>query len=414
MRTAVSADAAAPLKNRAASATSSSSSSTMELDSYSLHSKNQYSAHLLTRDLLSSSMDRLAKRCNLEDTATISDGMPLRRRRMVDLGSADGSSTMETLKFAMHCLKSGSKYGGMPLHITFEEHPASSKHKLQTTMSIHDEWFTKNDVERDIIMQSFYQPLFEPATIDFMMSYICLHWLDTTDVSEGGSIAEWKTMKRLSATNENDTTHLEWTHINDATTPKHIQEEWRENLAHLHLAKFLSLRSKELRPGAELLLVMVGHPHEFVTPSDGGPGPLTRAMKRCIDRGELREDVLHRTIIPYFLRTVDDIEATLKIAETLEMGDNEKPGALLELVECRSVPAITKGDDDTKLGGAFELFWSIHSHSIANANPTKNELECIKKETRTVFDEIYDSDVGIPSSFVACVLRRRTREQWRS
>lgn len=394
---------------------SSSSSSTMKLDSYAVHSKNQYAAHLLTRDLLSASMERLAKRCHLEDAASIADGAPMRRRRMADLGSADGSSSVETLKFATRCL--GEKSGGMvpPLHVTFEEHPASSRDKLETCLNSHSEWFAEHDIERDVLMESFYQPLFDPGTIDFMQSYICLHWLDTTDVSKGGSIVDWKTLG--GSVDGDDAPHLDWVQINEPTAPAHVREAWRTSLAHVHLAKFLCLRSRELRPGAELLLVMVGHPHEFNVPSDGGPGPLTRAMKRCISRGELRRDVLHRTIIPYFMRTVSDIEAALEIAETLEvenstaMGSKERPGALLQLVNCQSVPAVTKGDDDV-LGGAFNLYWSIHSHSIEGADPTEEEMRNIKVETRRVFDEIYDNEAGIPSMFVACTLRRRTRERW--
>jgi hypothetical protein len=36
----------------------------------------------------------------------------------------------------------------------------------------------------------------------------------------------------------------------------------------------------------------------------------------------------------------------------------------------------------------------------------------VKLETRRVFDELYDEGAGIPSTFVACVIRRRTRRPW--
>jgi hypothetical protein len=31
-------------------------------------------------------------------------------------------------------------------------------------------------------------------------------------------------------------------------------------------------------------------------------------MQRCVEQGLLREEVLRRTIVPYFLRTVEDIK----------------------------------------------------------------------------------------------------------
>ena len=121
--------------------------------------------------------------------------------------------------------------------------------------------------------------------------------------------------------------------------------------------------------------------------------------------------------MPYFQRTADDIPAALAMARNLDIAPlisaerEERPGAFLELVDCQTLPAITKGEDDNMLEGAFELFWSIHLHSIKCARPSTEELQCLKRETRRVFAEIYDDDVGIPSTFVACTLRRRTRER---
>jgi len=202
----------------------------------------------------------------------------------------------------------------------------------------------------------------------------------------------------------------DWVHINEATTPLRVLEAWRSKLANNHLAKFLALRARALKPGAEMLLVMVGHPHEFVTfqtVRDGDKtSPLTRAMKRCIKRGELRKEILDKTVVPYFLRTVDEVRAAVKVAKTFEI-DNETPGAKLELIDCRTVAAVTK-DDDNSMDGIFDLFWSIHLHCIQTANPTDDELKSIKAETRRIFDEVYDARKGVPSTFVACVLRRRS------
>ena len=61
--------------------------------------------------------------------------------------------------------------------MTYEEHPSSNKERLRHTLDMHDDWFN------DILMKSFYQPLFPKESIDFMMSYICLHWLDITNVN---------------------------------------------------------------------------------------------------------------------------------------------------------------------------------------------------------------------------------------
>lgn len=61
--------------------------------------------------------------------------------------------------------------------------------------------------------------------------------------------------------------------------------------------------------------------------------------------------------------------------------------------------------------GAFDLFWGIHSHAVESAKPTEDELSSIHAETRRVFDDVYDAKVGVPGSFVVCLLRRRTRDR---
>ena len=286
-------------------------------------------------------------------------------------------------------------------------------------MKTHHEWFDKNNATYDVLMKSFYEPLFERESVDFMMSYICLHWLDSSDVSEGGSSTEWKTLGAGCETTDT-VIDLNWTFINEPIAPPNVQDAWRSKLARRHLAKFLALRSKELKSGAEMLLVMVGHPHEYAAPADGGASPLSRAMQRCVDRGELREDVLHRTIMPYYMRTVDDIKSALSVAETLEMEDDRDPTAAVK----------KKGPDLCWNSSTVDLFlqsrrvtraiyWAVHSTysgvSIPTQFlPTEEELRSIKKETRSVFDEIYDSEVGLQTTFIACTFRRRTRERWGS
>ena len=162
------------------------------------------------------------------------------------------------------------------------------------------------------------------------------------------------------------------------------------------------------------MLVMVGHPHGFLTPKDGGPSPLTRAMARCIDRGDVRKDILLRTTIPYFLRTEEDARTAFDSAADIEICTESpsKPGALLELVDCHSFETTTADSDDDVIGGAFDLFWSIHSNSIICSGATNEELIKVKEETRRVFDELYTAKEGISSTFVALVVRKRTRAKW--
>ena len=108
------------------------------------------------------------------------------------------------------------------------------------------------------------------------------------------------------------------------------------------------------------------------------------------------------------MRAAFDIAANIEICTE----SPSKPGALLELVDCHSFETTTAGSDDDVIGGAFDLFWSIHSNSIISSGATNEELHKLKQETRRVFNEIYSAKEGICSTFVALVVRKRTRAKW--
>eukprot|EP00986_Skeletonema_menzelii_P019977 scaffold29802_cov171-Skeletonema_menzelii.AAC.2 len=96
----------------------------MEIDSYAIYSRNQYDAHRLTRGMLEDSMGRLAVRCKLEDDD--SEPKQKQRRLIADLGSADGSSSLATLDFAVRSLQRNYNPDDPLLqNVTFEEHPKS-------------------------------------------------------------------------------------------------------------------------------------------------------------------------------------------------------------------------------------------------------------------------------------------------
>lgn len=87
---------------------------------------------------------------------------------------------------------------------------------------------------------------------------------------------------------------------------------------------------------------------------------MTQVMQRCVEQGVLREQILRRTVVPFFLRTVDDIkEAFDLLSSTQKMEtvgtEEEYTGSLLELVDVLSYSTVTSGGQET-LEGPFELF----------------------------------------------------------
>jgi hypothetical protein len=209
----------------------------MQIKEYQEHSTHQFSAHDGCADMLTSCIERLAKRIDFQDSHN-----PGKRWQIADLGSADGTNTVRTLQSAIHHLRTCRGGEITPLSVTFEEHPSSDKDALNQVLNGCNDWFVQNDITRSILMKSFYEPLFEPESLDMMLSYICLHWLDTTHAPDG--VADWKFLHTDSAELCN------FTFINETTAPKSLAELWRRKLGKRPPCKVLCPSSEGAATGS--------------------------------------------------------------------------------------------------------------------------------------------------------------------
>eukprot|EP00536_Pseudo-nitzschia_multiseries_P009385 jgi/Psemu1/288426/fgenesh1_pg.260_\ len=394
-------------------------SATTMRDSYKYHSFNQYSAHIGCQDLLEDCARRLMENRRLE-TEKVPSTM-----KIADLGSADGSNSVRTVGVFLDALQDNAGGnincncdGKLNVHLVFEEQSSSDEEKLRQTVSSWSEDITQNSgssngmipltIKHDVLMKSFYECLFEPESIDFCMSYICLHWLDTSDTPD---IRQWKRMVNGGDVNQDKSNQKnldQFVHVNERTTPSEVRQWWKKNLADRHLAKFLALRAKELRPGRELMVVMVADPNGFwKPPSPETESPLLRAMKRCIQEGSVRKEVLEQTIIPYYLRHPRDVRDALALAKKQDSDANR-----LRIIKLRHYETLI-GDHDIEqnksgMKAAKDLFWAIHGGSVIHTSgATPSEVHSIRIKLADAFEEFYDPDTGVVKiHFIACVFRK--------
>jgi len=385
--------------------------------SYKETSGNQYSAHLGCQDMLLGCAKRLK-----EGGIQRNGHSKSKVWKIADLGSADGSNSIRTVDVFLDALKTndGNKnkdsIGDVcsDLHIVFEEHPSSDKVKLTKTVA---DWLkAKNSPEYgtnityEVIMKSFYEPLFEANSIDFCMSYICLHWLDSSDKRSSDGIRGWKRLH----SNQDDVTRKgldEFIQINERTAPQDLKNLWKEELADPHLAHFLTLRAQELKHGAELMLVMVSDPHEYWKPQRSHESPLLKAMKECVSEGILRPEVLERGIIPYYLRQPEDVIDALTLAQQQQLQNPKDPIHSLEMIDIRQYETLTgsvENNNGDAMKGARELFWAIHGGAVVNAGgASEKEVLAIQNRLVECFNESYDQQKGVvKGNFIACVLRK--------
>ena len=150
--------------------------------SYQEFSKAQYSAHTGCQDMLLESIQRWGKRIQMQDKLSMNALQDVSQRlQMADLGSADGSNSMQTLSIVLDTLQEYRDSLSPPMEVVLEEHPETNDKQLQETLNRHANLFQRHNARFSVKMKSFYEPLFAPNSMDFIMSHLCLHWLDTAD-----------------------------------------------------------------------------------------------------------------------------------------------------------------------------------------------------------------------------------------
>ena len=361
---------------------SSIGASVMQGDGYKAYSHSHYKTHTFSHDMLMAATNRVI---------SCLEKVP-RPLRLVDLGPADGTNSMNTLKFLVESMTEPKPTS---MHITFDEHPDSDEQLLREVLHSHEDWFHQNNIEYDVLMKSFYEPLFDHDSIDMFISYICLHWLDTTSADE--SISSWKKF--------GGNTRTGFVFAQENGVPESVVDRWKEELALPHLAKFLTLRAKELSCGGEMALVMVGAPFAWVVPSlsaDDSPRPslLTEAIRRCVDRGTVRSLVLEHAIVPYYLRSMEDLD------DALAMSNQELVDLQLDMVESRTLKLNVGVGDEVSMEHAFQMLWAVHQGAIRAGGASDDEMKSIRDEACTVSQQWFDPSTGVEVTYLACTIRR--------
>ena len=447
--------------------------SQMDANGYKKNSHGQYDAHRLSMDMLLASIGRVvaaaSEQNNLDATVahdsdddqepnipSSSSSSPY-CLRIADLGAADGSNSVRTLQYLMEEVsnllpnqfqhaETSSEPETMVFHVCFEEHPDSDEIVLRETLRKYDEWFQKNFITYDLLMKSFYLPLFEKNSIDMLLSYICLHWLDTsTAIAETTTktattsttsiplasqqedkrslLSSWKTVQ-----GKNSYTDFVMVQEENVNIPNKVVEYWKNQLASKHLVKFLVLRAYELKPRiGEMSLVMVGAPYVW-----GPSALLTKSIQACIERGEVRPSVLGGAIIPYYVRTMQDIKDAIIEANHQMMIQQSQQGAMttttttttlddsseimpetsrqtippqLELLDTREIKIDFRQID---INVAFDMLWSIHQGAIrATGDATDEELEAIRWEARRRNRAMVQDGGLFEATYLACIIRRK-------
>jgi len=367
-----------------------SGSSQMLSHEYQRSSHNQYSSHHASHDLLTQCIKRVASRRHAE------------QQHWVDLGSADGTNSLTTMEY---CLKiateSNSSNNSCKTHITFSDHPDSDQQLLEETIAQSPLWKTHPEASHSVHMQSFYEQIFPNQSVDLALSHICVHWLDRANVQD---FTHWKQLVR------HDASLSDFTNINELTCPTVLRQAWQEQLATPHLSNFYQCRAKELKLHGECFVTMPATPHQFIVSKKGnGSAILTRALRACVDQGRIPASVLERTIVPFYLRTVPDVEQAVEHAnQALLRKQPAGTGAApprLELVNVRSDLTRTGNEAEGPVGTS-NLFWSIIAGSVRAAGLLPHQEQHVKQEVDRIFAQDFGASGIVEGHFISATVKR--------
>lgn len=231
---------------------------------------------------------------------------------IADLGTSGGANSMPMLSFVINHLHQSHKQSAQDTHdvcVYHNDQPhndwAEFIRILNSDQSYKNQCAALLDVSKMhsyIVPRSFYETLFPTSAIDFVVSFITLHWLSSLPCSLPGFNV---------TTNSPD------------SIPSHILDTWKQH-AHQDLVHFLNLRSRELAIGGQLVATMVAAPVDPTRPNNG-----IKEVVRLLDlplhvkSGLLLPSEVERLAFVYQMRTRDEVSNAVKAVNTFQLQDLE-------------------------------------------------------------------------------------------
>lgn len=289
--------------------------------------------------------------------------------RVCDFGCASGGNAIAT---AHHVLDELRDAGVTNVAYTCEDLPTNDWQALEKALATGG---VADRTDVSFVKRSFYEPCFPRASLHLATAFISLHWLSSTpcDVGPGAVMAQ------------------------DHGAPAEAVAAWHDH-AHADLVAFLRLRAAELVDGGCGLFHMVGGEPclEWIRPRSLELSVFSDAMNRAVARGELSEDAAARATVPYYMRSVAEVEAAA--AECPELEVLAVPSGEIRIAEGESTATMVN------------LAWAIHGNSlISSTGMSQASAEAVRAQLLDVTAERFTGSEGCHTNYLAVAVRRRPR-----
>ncbi|KXN67944.1 S-adenosyl-L-methionine-dependent methyltransferase [Conidiobolus coronatus NRRL 28638] len=227
---------------------------------------------------------------SLESLKILNENIEMRGDSLAigDLGCSHGKNSMLAINQLLGLIENNKNIGTKlkSLQVYHEDLKDNDFDQVQACLDdklisyLHNSYITKNNIATDVrfLPKSFYEPLFEPSSIDIILCYTSVHWLPN-----------YKTLTR-------GLWFHEW-----LETPENV--EWFRKLSKDSLISWLNLRYEELETGGLISL--------NVLESHGNVEKLSLVWEDYIVTKGFSPSDLKKVIVPIMLRPHEEVNSCL-------------------------------------------------------------------------------------------------------
>ena len=298
---------------------------------------------------------------------------------IIDLGCSSGVSSVNLGTRVLNSFRAAGIRKN--IRYTFMDLPSNDWQSLLSTVQAAPAFASHQEkVYAYAQAADFFERVAPERSVHLYLSMIALHWMAGPPKEHAASLQAFPSV-----------------FAQESEVPTSVKQIWARK-AKADLVLFLNLRAKELRPGCDAVLLMVGGDGErdWLGRGGGEKSILQEALCRAADEGEIDKGAPHKAFISTYFRS--DLEVQEAVGMVKEF----------EVVEAKTIVVpIAKGLGRAS-GAMCDLAWSIFSTSIqASTGLHRSEMKHVRRHLGGVLDERYSSNQGALHAYHLLVVRRR-------
>jgi SAM dependent carboxyl methyltransferase len=289
---------------------------------------------------------------------------------IVDYGAASGDNSMEPIRMAIRVIRRRDRE--TLIVVVHNDHPNNDYGALFKILEENEDSYLRGapNVFPCAIGRSFYKQILPAKSVHVGWSSNSVHWLSKTP----GLIPDNIWCNRLSG----------------PVRPDFVGQARRDWLA------FLQHRARELKPGGSLVVISVGSDNEGKCGAENVLELANKTLQKMVDARILRLAEYERMAIPFFCRTLYEIEEPVTrglLADAFQIEHCEQITITQDPIR---VQYELTGDVETFAVGLTGWLRAISEPSLFGALGADRPIQQRREIAEGFYDELHRSFAAVP------------------